>query len=45
LAELQQLPPLHRDPFYRILVAQARAEKMRVLSSGAQLQDYGVDLT
>jgi len=41
-AELESLPPLHRDPFDRLLVAQARAEKMPVLSVDARLKQYGV---
>jgi PIN domain nuclease of toxin-antitoxin system len=41
-AELQNLPALHRDPFDRMLVAQARAEKMKVLTSDARMRDYGV---
>lgn len=45
LAELQKLPPLHRDPFDRMLIAQARAEKMRMLSADAQIPEYGVDVT
>ena len=40
LAELEGLPPLHRDPFDRILIAQARAERMRILSADPQLQKY-----
>lgn len=32
LSELEKLPPLHRDPFDRLLAAQARAEKMPILS-------------
>ena len=42
LAELEGLPPLHRDPFDRILVAQARAEKMWLLSADAQVHKYDV---
>ncbi len=42
LAELEGLPPLHRDPFDRILIAQARAEKMRILSADPQVQKYDV---
>ena len=41
-AELEALPPLHRDPFDRLLVAQARAEKMPVLSVDTRLKQYGV---
>ena len=42
LAELEGLPPLHRDPFDRILIAQARAENMRILSADLQIQQYDV---
>lgn len=41
-AELEALPPLHRDPFDRLLVAQARAEKMPIISVDANLKHYGV---
>ena len=44
LAELEKLPPLHRDPFDRMLAAQARAEKMPILSSDPALKKYGVKL-
>lgn len=40
--ELELLPPLHRDPFDRMLIAQARAEHMQIASVDAQLRDYGV---
>lgn len=42
LAELEKLPPLHRDPFDRMLVAQARAERMPVLSVDKTIKRYGV---
>ena len=45
LVELQQLPPLHRDPFDRMLIAQAKAEKMRMLSVDARMCEYGVEVT
>jgi len=32
LNELENLPPLHRDPFDRLLAAQARVEKMPILT-------------
>ncbi|WP_112313034.1 type II toxin-antitoxin system VapC family toxin [Pseudogemmobacter bohemicus] len=38
---LSTLPPLHRDPFDRILVAQAAAEGMRLLSADSAVLDYG----
>lgn len=44
LAELESLSPLHRDPFDRMLVAQARAEKIPILSTDAMLKNYGVAL-
>jgi len=36
------LPPLHRDPFDRMIVAQALVEGVPVLSSDEQLDAYGV---
>lgn len=42
--EVAVLPSLHRDPFDRMLVAQARLEKLTLLSRDAFLADYGVDL-
>ena len=36
------LPVLHRDPFDRMLVAQALVEDVPVLSSDVQLDDYGI---
>jgi PIN domain nuclease of toxin-antitoxin system len=43
-AELESLPPLHRDPFDRLLVAQARAEKMPVMTVDPRLKQYGVKI-
>lgn len=36
-----ELPPLHRDPFDRVLIAQARAEGMRLVTADDQLALYG----
>ena len=44
LAELEILPPLHRDPFDRMLVALARAEKMPLLSADAAIRQYPVEI-
>ncbi len=41
-SELESLPPLHRDPFDRMLVAQARAERMAVATVDPMLRRYGV---
>jgi len=38
---LEALPPLHRDPFDRMLVAQARSEPMRLLTSDGKMATYG----
>lgn len=39
-AAVAQLPLLHRDPFDRLLVAQAITEPMRLLSGNPQLKPY-----
>jgi PIN domain nuclease of toxin-antitoxin system len=44
LTELECLPSLHRDPFDRMLVAQARAEKMPILSADPEIRKYDVAL-
>ena len=40
---LIQLPHLHRDPFDRMLVAQAIAESCPLLGCDPQLQAYGIE--
>ncbi|MEO0566527.1 MAG: type II toxin-antitoxin system VapC family toxin [Pseudomonadota bacterium] len=35
------LPPLHRDPFDRLLLAQAQREQVPLLTSDKQLAQYG----
>ncbi len=35
-----QLPPIHKDPFDRLLVAQSMAEPMTLLTNDAALGDY-----
>jgi PIN domain nuclease of toxin-antitoxin system len=39
-----ELPWHHRDPFDRLLVAQARAERLAIVSSDPALSQYGVDV-
>jgi PIN domain nuclease of toxin-antitoxin system len=39
-AEVALLPEHHRDPFDRLLIAQALAEPLRLLSSDSQLVPY-----
>jgi PIN domain nuclease of toxin-antitoxin system len=40
-AEVSRLPMHHNDPFDRLLVAQARAEPLRLLTADAMLCRYG----
>ena len=39
---LHELPPIHRDPFDRILVAQAMAEDLPLLTSDQYIRQYPV---
>ena len=41
-AELEKLPPFHRDPFDRMIAAQARAENLPVMTADAAFEKYGV---
>lgn len=38
------LPPHHSDPFDRVLIAQARAEGLTLVSADSRFSDYDVDL-
>jgi len=40
--QVTALPPHHRDPFDRMLVAQARRERMALVSNEAAFDAYGV---
>jgi len=42
--ELQNLPMHHRDPFDRMLIAQARQEEMTIVTADTMLQRYDVEL-
>lgn len=44
LVELEKLPPLHRDPFDRMILAQAKLEGMPVMTGDRVLRRYGVRL-
>lgn len=44
VAELRSLPNLHRDPFDRMLVAQARVEQLTLVTADEQLKGYPVKL-
>mgnify|MGYP001567440803 CR=1 FL=1 len=36
------LPPLHRDPFDRMLIAQAQAEGLTIVTSDGNFLNYGI---
>jgi PIN domain nuclease of toxin-antitoxin system len=40
IAELYALPPIHKDPFDRMLVAQAAAEGLALVSSDSEIARY-----
>jgi PIN domain nuclease of toxin-antitoxin system len=42
-AEVAELPFHHRDPFDRLLIAQAMVEDMRLLSRDKQLSAYNIE--
>ncbi len=44
LRELERLPMYHRDPFDRMLVAQARSEGLTIVSADRMLRRYDVDV-
>ena len=45
IASVESLPFHHRDPFDRLLVAQARHENMTLVSRDLSLKAYGVAVT
>ncbi len=42
-ARVPELSPLHRDPFDRLLVAQAAVEQVPLVTGDAQLAAYGIE--
>jgi len=42
--QVRDLPPHHRDPFDRVLVAQALIEHLRIITADAQFDAYGVEV-
>ena len=44
-ARVASLPQVHRDPFDRLLIAQALVEPMRLISTDGALQGYGEIVT
>ncbi len=44
IARVAELPHHHRDPFDRLLIAQALVEECAVLTTDARFADYGVSV-
>jgi PIN domain nuclease of toxin-antitoxin system len=44
LAELARLPEIHGDPFDRMLIAQARAEQLRLVTADPVFGRYDVEV-
>ena len=42
-AEVTELPFHHRDPFDRMLIAQAIVEEMQIMSRDSRLSDYDIE--
>ena len=40
---LQNLPPIHRDPFDRLLISQSMVESIPLLSADKQMSAYSID--
>lgn len=40
-----ELPPLHRDPFDRVLIAQALSEQLTLVTADDVIRRYGVATT
>ena len=43
VSELLALPPIHRDPFDRMLVAQSKAEDLTLVTRDENIRKYGID--
>lgn len=41
-AEVESLPPHHKDPFDRLLIAQAKNHGLRIISADPMFDEYGV---
>lgn len=41
--EVRHLPLIHRDPFDRLLIAQARAERLTLVTKDENIRRYPVD--
>ncbi len=44
LSALENLPPLHKDPFDRMIVAQAKSDRLTIATADTTLEGYGVQI-
>jgi PIN domain nuclease of toxin-antitoxin system len=44
LAHLAQLPPIHRDPFDRMLICQANVQGFSIISDDGMIHKYPVQI-
>jgi PIN domain nuclease of toxin-antitoxin system len=42
--QVHALPPIHNDPFDRLLIVQSQLEKMPLLTTDAEILKYGIDI-
>jgi len=42
--QLESLPKLHKDPFDRLLVCQAKEESLTVVTCDSKISGYGIDV-
>lgn len=43
VSEVSALPPIHKDPFDRMLIAQAMVEELTLLTTDGEIRRYGSD--
>lgn len=43
-AKIEKMPFLHRDPFDRLLIAQAQTEKLTMVTADSVFVDYGIEI-
>ena len=43
-ATVHQLPPIHKDPFDRLLISQAKAENLQILTADSVFAEYQIDV-
>lgn len=44
IATVHQLPPIHKDPFDRLLISQAKAENLHILTADSIFAEYQIDI-